>query len=436
MLFCVLAQPLWAQTPQQIDPVTRIRTALKAGGVERRQAIWYIYQEGHDELLPEAVAYLFESEDYDDHQAILNVMQAYGHRLERYLPAWFNILDQYIARKVPAHLLVQCVEIAIYFREDRLIHALRRLAIDPRREVRLAAYRGMVELGSDILIPVLLKMLNEPRPIYRMYALEGLIHYGDKRMVPFLVQSLNDDNKSVRIFAVAALSQHPGAAELSHNLATRYNRESNPEVRARIIEVIAFLRLTSMNYIVHRGIQDEVPLVRRAALEAARDLRDRTAGYPISRQLSNEPESELKLLAMDVMMAIENSGGGGGLIEVLAGDRQEAVRARAALALGVLRERAAVTALSHAVRDDESRVVRVEAAGALGELRDDRAVPALVDAVRRSDDSYEVRSAALLALARIDSATARSALESLYAGTSNAELRRQIQKLFDANESR
>ena len=63
-------------------------------------------------------------------------------------------------------------------------------------------------------------------------------------------------------------------------------------------------------------------------------------------------------------------------------------------------------------------------------------MPALVDAVRRSDDSYEVRSAALLALARIDSATARSALESLYAGTSNAELRRQIQKLFDANESR
>ena len=427
VVFCFAGESLGAQNRDQT-----LRANLASGGVARRQAIWYVYQEHRDELLPEVAEYLFKSDDSEDHAAILNVFRAYGAGLERHLPNWVDILDRFVSHDVAPEVLIACIDRIMFFREHRLVFALTRLADHPRRHVRLKAYAALSDLGNDTLIPVLLRLLNEGEPLQRMYALEGLALYSDRRLTQFLAQSVRDENKSVRIFAVEAIAASPGAAELVGSLVQRYQTEPDPEVRERIIEVVGRQRWVGQAFLIHRGLTDDSALVRRAALVAARTIVDRSSAYPISQQLTNEVDRDLKILATDVLMELGRSGGGLGLVSLLKSDSLPEVRARAALALGVLGERAGVPALIQALDQDGAERVRLEAAGALGELRDDRAIESLKAAAIRERESYEVRSAAVLALAQNRSPAALQALGELESGAPDPVISRQARQLLQS----
>ncbi|MCB1325956.1 MAG: HEAT repeat domain-containing protein [Spirochaetales bacterium] len=425
--FCLLGAPLGAQNRDQT-----LRADLASGGVARRQAMWYVYQEHRDELLPEVAEYLFKSDDSQDHAAILNVFRAYGAALERHLPNWVDILDRFVTHDVDPDVLVACIDRVTFFREHRLVFALTRLADHPRRRVRLKAYAALSDLGNDTLIPVLLRLLNEGEPLQRMYALEGFALYSDRRLTQFLAQSVRDESKSVRIFAVEAIAASPGAGELVGTLVQRYQTEPDPEVRERILEVVGRERWVGQAFLIHRGLADDSALVRRAALMAARTIPDRSAAYPISQQLTNEVDRDLKILGTDVLMELGRSGGGLGLVRLLEGDNAPEVRARAALALGVLGERVGVPALVRALDEDGAERVRIEAAGALGELRDDRAIESLRAAAVRERESYEVRSAAVLALSRNRSPAAVQALGELESGAPDPVISRQARQLLQS----
>ncbi|MCR9142257.1 MAG: HEAT repeat domain-containing protein [bacterium] len=424
-----IAQESAVLTQQELQ-LQRIQADLDRGGESRRRAIWYIYQNKQHQLLPAAAAYLFQSEDIEDHKAVLRVFHAYGDELERYLPNWHVILDRYMTPEANDQVVLECIKLTMRWEEGRLIHALNRLAKHPQSSVRLAAFGGTAKLSNDMLIPVLVRLMQSERAVFRIYGLEGIRYFGDKRLWTFLSDALADPSKSVRIYAVQALAEQPNGAERSHHLARRYTGERDPEVRGRIIEVIAERRWLRHLSVIHRGVSDGVPLVRKFALDAVESLNDRRAARFISRQLAQEDRRELKLQAMRLLMLLENSGGGSGLRTLLEGDEDPSVRQKAALALGYLKDRSGVFSLARAVQEDEAEAVRMESAGALGNLGDNRANSALIETIRRTDESYEVRSAATLALARIGSKESLRALESLSQEYQGQALGAEIQQLL------
>lgn len=439
MLFAPLGNPATAQSPnqsaqskaeQQAALLKRLRSDLESGGESRRRAIWYIYQNKQHELLPLAAGFLFQSDDLADHKAVLRTFHAYGDQLERYLPNWHVILDRYMTPQANDEVVLDCIKLTIRWQESRLIHALSRLSRHPQSAVRLAAFEGTAKLSNDMLIPVLVRLIQSERPVFRIYGLEGILHFGDKRLWTFLKDALADPSKSVRIYAVQALSEQPSGKEKSHYLARRYNGEPDPEVRGRIIEVIAERRWLRHVNVIHRGVSDGVPLVRKVALDAIERLNDRRAPRFISRQLVQEDHRELKLQGVRALMLLENSGGGNGLRTLLEGDADPAVRQKAALALGYLKDRTGIFSLARAVQEDAAEAVRMESAGALGNLGDNRANSALIETIRRKGESYEVRSAATLALARIGSRESLRALESLQLEYQGQALGKEIQQLL------
>ncbi|MEQ9366800.1 MAG: HEAT repeat domain-containing protein [Leptospirales bacterium] len=424
------ATPLASGMTQEERLLQRIRSDLEGGGEGRRRAIWYIYQNKQHQLLPVAAAYLFQSDDVADHMAVMRTLHAYGDQLERYLPNWHVILDRYMTPEANEEVVLECIKLTMRWKESRLIHALNRLARHPQSAVRLAAFGGTATLSNDMLIPVLVRLMQSERAVFRIYGLEGILHFGDKRLWTFLQDALSDPSKSVRIYAVQALSEQPNGAERSHYLARQYNGERDPEVRGRIIEVIAERRWLRHLNIVHRGVSDGEPLVRKFALDAVESLNDRRAASFISRQLTQEDRRELKLQGVRTLMLLENSGGGGGLRTLLESDVDPAVRQKAALALGYLKDRSGVFSLARAVQEDAAEAVRMESAGALGNLGDNRANSALIETIRRKGESYEVRSAATLALARIGSRESLRALEDLRQEYPGQPLGEEIQQLL------
>lgn len=426
-LACCLFTPGLAAQDYSIG---QLRSMMRGGGLERRQAIWYIQQTRADELFPEAAQYLFTSEDYDDHRAVINTMRAYGPRLENHLPNWYLLLDRYIGMDRPPDVLVECVALAVNWREHRLMPALLRLARHPRLEVRMAAFQAMASLSNDMLIPTLLRLITDERPIFRMYALEGMVRFNDTRLAPFIQAALADSSKSVRLLAVSAAAAQPNPDQQAGVIARRFGEDSDPEVRERILEELVARNWRSQISVVNRGVGDESPLVRTAALAAARSFGDRSVAVAIARQQERETVEALKIQSVLTLMELESSGGGRGLVRLLESDESARVREKAAAALGYLRERAGLPALAAATANDDSPAVRAEAAAALGRLGDNRAIGPLVETIRRADESYEIRSAAALALAELDTRESRSALEQLQNATEIGAFRERIQKLL------
>lgn len=421
-----------AQLAAQNPGVEELRSRIESGGLSGRQAMWYVYQTQAHELLPFVAQQLFESDEPEDHVQVLNVFIAYGQDLEAYLPHWHLLLDRYIDETRNAKVLRKCVELTVWWGEVRLMPALIRLTRHPRSEVRQAALQGMADLESDQIIPVLIQLITSERPIYRVYALEGLARFGDKRMEPFVADALEDPNKSVRLFAVDAFLQQPRAEERSYILARRFQQEEDPEVRRRIIAAFIEANWRGQTVTINRAVSDASPLVRETALEAAKAFKDRSTALSIARQLAQESELQLKYQAVDALMFMDRSGVGGGLGSLLELREPPELRTRAAMAMGYLKERSGVSSLVSALEADPEESVRLEAAGALGAIgySDRRAIEALGRTIRRPGESYAVKSAAALALKRIDSRESLAALEELQYAEEVGSFRRHIQKLL------
>lgn len=399
---------------------------IRSGGESRRRAVWYIQQIGADEAFPEAARLLIESDNYDDHRAVLNAMRAYGDRLEGAVPNWYLMLDKYISLDRPADVLIQCIELTALWKEHRLMPALTRLARHPDRDVRLAAFGGMARMANDLILPTLLKLYAADRSVYRAYALEGMERFPDSRLQRFIVEALADTSKSVRLLAVQALAAQADGEAQSHHLANQFQRDDDPEVRERIIQVIGERRWRRHSSVVARAVSDDSALVRAAALEAALLLQDSSLASAIARQQERENDGSLKLRSIYCLMRLESSGGGRGLQQLLT-DSDVEVRRNAATALGYLRERSALSVLQQSALGDASAEVRLEAVGALLRLGDSRSIATLRELILRPEESPALKAAAIAAIAACGRYEARTALEQLAAEAGAGELRRRIQ---------
>ncbi|MBI3395690.1 MAG: HEAT repeat domain-containing protein [Spirochaetia bacterium] len=410
--------------PVQASDIPRM---LESGGVERRQAIWLVYQMREHDQLRNAVKYLFESNDFEDHKAILNVLRAYGKGLESSLPDWADILDRYMSEEAPEEVLLECIKLAGDWQEHRMMHALGRLAGHPRFRVRQAAVQIMASMGDDNLLPVLLRMAVDERPVYRLYALEGLARFSDSRLTTFMTKAEVDPSKSVRIYAVTTLAEQQNVDEF---LCTQpLAKEQDVEVRERILELIGNKGWRRQNYLLHQHLRDSSKILRRAALRSIDRLNDVVAAPLVSRQLEEEKDPELKALGVDVLLSLGTGGGGTGLSRLLLDEPDEKLRLRAALAAEFLKEKGTIGALSRALETDSSPQVRAEAAAALGEIRDPRSAGVLLSALTSPREQYEVRSAAVLALAEMASLENLPSLAGALDKLTDESLRQQLRAI-------
>ncbi|MCB1137530.1 MAG: HEAT repeat domain-containing protein [Leptospiraceae bacterium] len=423
-----LSTPLQAQFAV-VDGKKEVLQKLEAGGEARRQAIWYIYQNRYDELLRPAIQYLFKSDDFDDHRAILRVFEAYGPGLERHVPDWYRILDRYMNRNVPEDILIQCIELASSWKEHRLIFALGRMADHPRMKVRLAAYRAMARMGNDNLIPILIRQMKSDRPVHKIYALEGARLYHDERLVPFIKDLLNDSSKSVRIFALKAIVEQRTDQDVSYLVARKYQDDTNEEVRARAIEMIGRKGWGRQNYLIHKAVGDSAEVVRWAAVRSAVAMKDRASAAPISRQLKTERSEDLKLAMIEALLDLRVDDSANALAYLLRTDEMEKVRQRAAMAIGNLRIRDGGFALLQAVRSDASVNVRMEAAAALGDLGDPSLAESIIALLDNKEEDRRVLQLSALAIIRSGSDEKIRKLERASESLSDPVLQAEIKRM-------
>lgn len=152
---------------------------------------------------------------------------------------------------------------------------------------------------------------------------------------------------------------------------------------------------------------DDAPSVRALVgrLEACTDLdcepiralvaRGQALWPDITHGLEGQPEMT-RFWTLGVLSEVVIPDARETLEGLLAGDGQIRIRAAAAFALGNMRDKAVVPALTKALADKDVNV-RFEAASALGRSPGVEAVPALLKALRDSDD--DVRAAVIEALA-------------------------------------
>ncbi|MDH5654453.1 MAG: hypothetical protein OEZ34_00975, partial [Spirochaetia bacterium] len=384
-------------------PIERsdIRRQLIIGGEQRRKALWYIYQLQYNDLLRSGVMYLFKSSNYDDHRAVIKVLQAYGENLESHLPDWHNILDQYMRYDLPEDILKECFELILFWQEQKMSDTLSRFGRHPSMQVRFALFDTAAKMENDVMMPVFIRLFNEERPIYRMYALEATKRMQDKRLLPFMVKLLDDENKSIRIYAMEALASNEKYTDF---ILRRFSLDKNNEVRARVIQMVAQHQWRKHTYMIHRGISDPSATVRRAAFLSAQLMKDLHSAVYISNQLETESDESLKNTGLDFLMSVKNGGGGSGISEILLNDKNESLRLKAALAAGVTFEKNTAKALIESIEKETSQKIRLEIVHSMGNMKNTIFLSVLQKIFQNPGENFEVRVQALNSMIEIDSA--------------------------------
>jgi HEAT repeat protein len=261
-----------------------------------------------------------------------------------------------------------------------------------------------------------------------------------------------------------------GTPETLHQLQARLEHHGTPQERERILRFFAFMGGDGAQLLETVLFRTGDPDLRLAVFRhllrvegavqrvAARSLGDAsTARTRLLLELATLPELDPELAARWLSAAAGHAdaevrtdaarhaatlGGRGGLrilLDVLNGERDPAVKRVAVQALGALGDPAAVPFLVRVVGDGGDEGVQVAAIVALGRLGSGEALPALLGVVNRRGGLFAAkklsrpRSAAIAAIARIDTPAAREVMLSL-AGGKDAEIAAEAQRVMGTTD--
>jgi len=144
------------------------------------------------------------------------------------------------------------------------------------------------------------------------------------------------------------------------------SRHPASSVRASVVELLARIDHGDAREVVARGLDDDDPLVLRAALSSLRSNHVAAVGR-VSAILSDHGDWAVRTLAADTLGRIGDDGGRRALEHALSEDDYAFVRQSAARALGQLGGAASRAALARAVAEDAEPRVREAARRALDE---------------------------------------------------------------------
>ena len=284
---------------------------------------------------------------------------------------------------------------------------------DPDQGVRIEAAKALSKIKeAAVAVPELIGLLTEQSPAKGIY-LKVLAASGDGQAKATVLNSMYNFKISpeARAEAVAVMSG-ANASEilplLSHNEAV---------IRQAALIKLSEMKTANLREPLKRTLRDPDENVQLTALRiiSEKNLRNMET---YSAPLINSTRFDIKVAAMD---ALAQDGGQAldRLIRAL-GDKDPAIRAAAALALGKSREPAAIQALRATLMDSD-RQVRMASARALGFIPDKNSDLALRAVL--NDPDLEVSIAAHTSMVRlgerrsIDSMANQAAMTSHYVET-------------------
>ncbi len=230
------------------------------------------------------------------------------------------------------------------------IARLTRALNSAEEDERLGAVLNLAATGSPAAVPALTRSANDSSGLVRAAAIDGLSLLADASVIPLVATHLTTDKDvMVRKTSAYALGKLQSRIDRNQALTPSEPRQATPALVA--------------------SLNDKKDEVRGAAAVALGEYKDRAAVEPLTRSLK---------------------------------DKSDFVRAYAAHALGVNGRASAqaVPMLVNLLRSDQNLKVKREAAVALGLIGDGSALSALKEA-QISDDPYLSR-AALEAIEKIE----------------------------------
>jgi len=229
----------------------------------------------------------------------------------------------------------------------------------------------------------------------RNAALAALRDLRKEEGIPYLIKALQDPDKTVVLTAVRGLGTYSYLPPLDED-----EREIDPEAREKAEKLKAATD--------ERALQ---PLLKAIARFQSRDPKDvdlrwwalwglqnmatseqvedtvrqtrRIAMWPVLRKALQDENRDVRVLALDTLVAFKDPAAIPDLIRALA-DPDRHVRRRAAMGLGELQARAGVSALVRALQKDPDMGVRVRAIQALAILKDPTTVAPLLAVLESS----------------------------------------------------
>ena len=317
-------------------------------------------------------------------------------------------------------------------RYDELTEAATRAV---QRLVRSGEHAEAVEL-LDTLVA------EAERPdrtrIFRESAVQALRRVGTPEtlhQLQALLEHHGSGQERERILHFFAFS----GGDAAQMLETLLFRTGDPDLRVAVFRHL--LRVEgAVQRVAARALGDASPARTRLMLElAALPEVDPELAVRWLSAAAGHPDAAVRTDAARHAATVGGRGGLRILLDVLSGERDPAVKKVAVQALGALGDAAAVPFLVRVVGDGGDEGVQVAAIVALGRLKAAEALPALLSVVNKRGGLFagkklsRPRAAAIAAIARIDTSSAREVIHSL-AGGRDAEVAAEAQRVMGATE--
>ena len=245
---------------------------------------------------------------------------------------------------------------------------LRRLLNDQNPVVRESAVEAVADARLTSLVPGLIDLLGDSDANVRLKTAQALGSLGDRSVVPRLLQAFPDPSPDVsEAIAVAVVRLDLRAlAGLVEPLVDSADGES----KLAVVRSLRRSRSPEALPVLQRLLDDRIPLVRAAAIEAVErvgrsDSERELAAAAVSGGLQDSDDF-VRATAIDASVGVEGLQHGHALLTLLEDDPSDLVRERAALAIGLLQVPEGEGALITACRRLEPANVRAAAALAAG----------------------------------------------------------------------
>ena len=381
---------------------------LSRDEAESSQALAYIIKNKPVELIPRLRNILISPDEENESRAIaLRALSSFS--ATKYLDIWFEIL-----RKTPSFIIKkEIISIIIKTNNRKIIVPLVEQLSSPYYTVRESAIFALKRYGDDRMFPYILNMARNDNPVFRVYALEAIYYLYDIRLYPIILSLLDDPNKSVRYYALRCIEKNR-LNKASSNVRSLALKDKNHEVRVKAIEVLGVLKDSSAYSVVLKCLDDSHRDIRYASVKALYKMKTRKSASPLSRQLYEETEDDIKRLIIDTLIRLKDGGGFKGLEKVLLNDQNPELRIHAAYAYGTLGNKKSLPSLLRGLRDKDYRV-RAEVCSSLGQFKDKRILPYLLGIINDDTENY-VRTASLYAIKRMKEKKAVLPLFDRYVG--------------------
>jgi len=322
---------------------------------------------------------------------------------------------------------IEAAKVLGELQRKEVVPALIELLEKDDKESRHAAAIALGDIGDLSAVPVLISSLKDDSEEIRIAAARALKKLEDPSSIPALKESLKDSSYKVRIEAALALGKLSEDMTSTASLIKEL-RTGNEEVKISAAIALGKLGNPLASPALKETLSDKSPAVRVAAATALGQIGDVTAIPALANVIENESgenSPEVRIVAATALGKIKNVNAIDRLLKVI-NDENDNVRVAVIRAIGefegevsnkvidaVIEQtrapepnvRIAATRtlaklgekeLLLKILEDKNKKVRQAAAIALGQLGCKDAVSALITAL--DDDDPEVRIAAVKAL--------------------------------------